>query len=144
MSGSSLNSAVEACLVRVREVRKMAEPIIDQVRSDKRSRDFIIQVHDFLNAFGEITTALDALPVKDGAISVDAAPADRQRAEKMLPALISEIEVLAGYQLEIIDSLKKSLLNQGASMKSVRDARKMFENFVKRPPQDAKFFDKKG
>lgn len=144
MSDTSLSSAVEACLARVRDVRKLAEPIVEQVRSGSRSRDFIIEVHDFLNAFGEVTSALDSLPIKDGSISVDASQTDRRNAEKIFPVLINEVEVLAGYQLEIIDSLKKNLEKQGANMKSVRDARKMFEHFVKRPAQDAKFFDKKG
>lgn len=144
MTEVSLSAAVADCLEKVRGVRKVAEPLVEQVRSGERSRNFIVEVHDFLNSFGEVTEALDALPISDGVISVNTSVADRREAEKLFPVLINEVEALAGYQLEIIDALKKSVEKQGANMKSVRDARQMFEKFVKRPAQDAKFFDKKG
>jgi len=140
----SLKDRLAGCVKQVRGSTEQAEPVVEQVRSGKLGKDYLQKIVEFLNGFDNVRAALDELPMEGGRLPEKLSPEDRRAVEELLPELIKEVEKLVEYQALLMGTLKKGIEVQSGNLKKVRDAKKMFEKFMKKPEGGPRFFDQEG
>jgi len=140
----SLNRSVRECLEKISYAQKLAEPVAEQIRAGKLEADYLDRVQKFMENFSEVQQSIEELPIEDGKITVPLDPAEKRETAELLPKLITRVEELAAYQALIIETLQKQIETSNKSMKDLRDAKQIFNKFVKKPEKGPVFFDRKG
>ena len=141
---NSLPVAIRGCIRKIKETRAGAFPVLKQMEEGKLDRDYLDKTRVFLNDFETVKNAIDTLPIENGVITVQMPEDERKEAEKLFPVLISEVEKLAEAQKEIIELFRSRMMQNQEKMKIIRDAKSIFEKFVKKKTDGARFFDKQG
>ena len=141
---SSLPRAIRDCLEKIDYSKSLAEPIIAQVENGELESDYLEKINKFLSSFAEVQASIEAMPIEDGKIMVELSPPEKRQTGELLPELIAEVEILAKYQAIIIETLRNRISRSGKDLKGIRDAKKIFEKFIKKQEKGPKFFDRKG
>ncbi len=123
---------------------RIAEPVKAQIANGKYDKNFLEGVENFMTGFSELKTAFEELPIKGGDVKVKIPDEERAQTEELLADLVENVKKLNAMQETVMDGIKEFMERNSKSMKVFREARGIFDKFVKKPKQAPHFFDRKG
>jgi len=135
-------NAVKSCLEIVKNLKQESAPIIESIRTNKLREDYVDEIRKFLIKFDELPLIFDKLPLKDGVPTIPLGESDKIKAMDLMPELIKGLEELAANHKEMIVVMETGMKANAERMLLMNKSKKIFDKFVKKPKQDAKFFDK--
>lgn len=140
----SLEEPLRQCLQKVRKTSQIARPVEDQIAEGKYDSDFLEKVKAFMTGFWDLQEVFENLPIENGNFAVRIPESEREQTELLLTELVEDVKKLNKTQETVIDGVKEFMGKNRESMKTLREARGIFDKFIKRPKQQPRFFDRKG
>ncbi len=131
------------CLSVIAEMERESAPILNRIKTNDLGTDFIKTVKVFINDFDKVKESFDKLSIKDGAPTQKLTEKEQKEASELIPKLVAGLERLAEGHALIIATFKRCIAANSEKMDIMRNAKKIFNKFVKAKQQDPKFIDKR-
>ncbi len=141
-SGNTLASILAECICLVDRTLELSDPVVADLKSGNKHDDMVPRVISFLESVEAIKPVCDSIPIKNGVMPPGLAGSDREESERLFPQLIEKLQRLERNEAVIIDKLSEEQAGTSNKLESVRNAKKIFTEFVKSPKQAPRFFDR--